>query len=60
MAESVSIEPSYVWDGLFHSRVRCLGIWLRPMLDQYIGDCMVPIYSMNNGIKEPTQPVPEL
>ena len=25
------------------------------MLDQYIGECMVSIFNINNGIKEPTR-----
>ena len=41
----------------FIEELVCLGNWLRPMLDQCIGECMVLIYCMNNGIKEPTQPV---
>ena len=28
--------------------------WFEPMLDQYIGECMVSIIKINNGIVEPT------
>jgi serine/threonine protein kinase len=39
------------------SRCFCLYFilgWTQPMLDQYIGECIVSIININNGLKEPT------